>query len=70
MTKPLYRPGPPVRDILMVVAMLGRGQRFYWAHDPRPKAPTILQSMTLRTLESAAKGGHIWLAFKRARKRL
>jgi hypothetical protein len=65
MTKPLYRRGPPIRDICAVVALLGQGQRFYWASDPRPKAPLILAAMTLRTLENAARSGHLRLALLR-----
>jgi len=45
--------------------MLVQGQRFYWASDPRPKAPTILMSMTLRTLDLAARGGHLRIALLR-----
>ena len=68
MTKPRYKRGRVVRDISKVVRLLARGQRFYWAHDPRPKAPTILESMTLRTLRLAAEGGHLRVALRRDEK--
>ena len=65
MTKPLYRPGPPIRNICAVVALLGQGQKFYWAHDPRPKSPKVLANMPLAVLGNAARHGNLRLALER-----
>lgn len=65
MTPRKFERGAAIRSPAALAALLDAGHWFYWCHDPRPKHPSVLISMTFRTLMQAAKRGRLVLAIRR-----
>lgn len=64
MTKrhPKFRPGPPIRRLSAVVALIEQGQWFYWPSSARPISPKWLANMSVAVLRGAAINGRLRLA--------
>lgn len=57
-----YRPGEAIRNPVDAISMIIDGHWFYWATSSRPKHPSVLLSMTVRTIEQAARKGLLRIA--------
>lgn len=55
-----FIPGPAIRSLSAVVALIEQGEWLYW-HD-KPKSPAVLINMNVASLRGAARFGRIRLA--------